>query len=53
MPLLTPKEYALKHGVDKATVYRWIEKGRIAVVWETKKVPMLEDDAKPLHVKAD
>lgn len=49
MTLLTPAQYADKHGVDKATVYRWIDDGKIAVVWETKKIPKLEEDAKPLH----
>jgi predicted site-specific integrase-resolvase len=49
MTLLTPAQYADKNNIDKATIYRWIEDGKIAVVWETKKIPKIEEDATPLH----
>jgi len=49
---MTPSEYAEHIGVDRATVYRWIKKGNIPVVWQTKKVPRLTDDAKPLDSQA-
>lgn len=49
MKLLTPAEYAKLHKIDKATVYRWINRENIDVVWVVQKVPMIEENATPLR----
>jgi predicted site-specific integrase-resolvase len=53
MQLLTPRQWAKKHGVHFSTVYRWIEAGKLAVVWQKTEMPKIPDDATPLQdVKA-
>jgi predicted site-specific integrase-resolvase len=34
---LSPKEYALRHGVSTRTVHRWIKSGRLHVLRITKR----------------
>lgn len=49
MKHLTPRQYAKKKGVHFSTVYRWIETGKLAVAWETKRIPKIPENATPLH----
>jgi predicted site-specific integrase-resolvase len=48
MKLLSPRQYAKIKNVHFSTVYRWIEDGKLAVHWETRKIPRIEEDATPL-----
>jgi predicted site-specific integrase-resolvase len=45
MKLLTPEQYAKKHKINRATVYRRIKAGRIPVVYETKEFMRIPADA--------
>lgn len=54
MLLLTPRQYAKNKGIHYSTVYRWIEQGKLAAIWKTKKIPMIPEDATVLQdVKLD
>ncbi len=50
MELLTPTQYAAQENVDRSTVYRWIDDGKLPTVWQIKKIPRIPSNVKPINV---
>ena len=43
--LMTPRQFAKKKKVHFSTVYRWIEKEMLPVVWKKTYTPLIPSDA--------